>query len=236
MSRSDFDVVIVGGGPAGLSAALILGRARRRVLLCEAGTPRNARAHAVQGFVTRDGTPPAELRRIGREQLAPYTSVEVRDARVDSLQGEADAFHVKVGSESVTARRIIFCVGMRDELLDLPGYAELWGDGIFQCPYCHGWEVRDRSLGYLAPSADALPWTAMLLGWSSDVTVFTGGAFEVRPDVAQTLESQGIRVEKRTLSRLVSADDEPRLVAVEFSDGQRSACDALFSHPPQRQT
>src|SRR6188768_1204343 len=136
-----FDVVIVGGGPAGLSASLALGRARRRVLVCDAGLRRNAAATHIHNFVTRDGTSPDDFRHAARQDLARYSSVEMRDVGVLSVSGTRGEFQVELGSGAVSARRVLLCAGMIDELLPIEGYSELWGQSIFQCPYCHGWEV-----------------------------------------------------------------------------------------------
>src|SRR5688572_18883556 len=121
------DVVIVGGGPAGLSAALALGRARKRVLLCDSGARRNATAEHIHNFVTRDGTPPDEFRRVGRQELATYPNVETRDVRVESVSGSRGAFRVDLASGSVETRRILLCTGMIDEMLPIEGFRELWG-------------------------------------------------------------------------------------------------------------
>ncbi|HET9452017.1 MAG TPA: NAD(P)/FAD-dependent oxidoreductase, partial [Aggregicoccus sp.] len=146
-SGYDVDVVIVGGGPAGLSAALVLGRGRKRVLLCDAGPPRNAAAEHIHGFVTQDGTPPAQFRRVGREQLRPY-DVQAREVRVESVVQEGEGFRVGLAAaESVHARHVLLATGMVDLVPELPGYRELWGRSIFQCPYCHGWEVKERPWG-----------------------------------------------------------------------------------------
>src|SRR5258708_4571131 len=134
-----YDVVIVGGGPGGLSAALLFGRGRAATLLVDGDTPRNARAHQIHNFVTRDGMPPATFRAVAREQLALYLSVEVRDAKVTSVEKlpapEADgcAFEVSIGKDKVRARRILLATGMRDELPPIAGLAELWGNSVFQC-------------------------------------------------------------------------------------------------------
>jgi thioredoxin reductase len=229
------DVVIVGGGPGGLSAALALGRARRRVLLTDSGPRRNAAAVHIQNFVTRDGTPPQEFRRLGREQLATYPNVEVRDDRVESLSGASGAFQVRLASRTVEARRVLLCTGMIDELPPIEGFRELWGTSIFQCPYCHGWEVQDQRWSYLASASHTdkfAPFALKLRGWTRDVVVFTGG-FEVPAETRSLLESAGIGLETAPVSRLVARGG--RLTAVELANGKQVARDVLFSHPEQRQ-
>jgi thioredoxin reductase len=230
-----YDVVIVGGGPAGLSAALALGRARKRVLVCDGGPRRNAAAVHLHNFVTRDGTPPQEFRNLGRRELSTYPSVEVRDARVESISGARGAFRVVLGTQTVEARRILLCTGMVDELLPIEGFRELWGSAIFQCPYCHGWEIRDRRWGYLGRAEEAshfLPFALMIRGWTPDVTVFTGGAFDVPPESREAFRAAGIQLHTSPVSRLVARGRE--LEAVELEGGTRIACEFLFTHPPQK--
>lgn len=233
-----FDVAIVGGGPAGLSAALTLGRACKRAVLFDAGPPRNAAAHEIHNFVTRDGTPPAEFRRIARAQLAPYEGVEVRDARVEAIEPAGALFRVRTTAgateSTIEARRVLLCTGMIDELPAIPGYRELWGRSIFQCPYCHGWEVRGRAFGYIAPAAEWLAWAPFLLGWSDDLVVFTSGQFAVPAQVAGDLARAGIRIEERPVLGLRAQDDQ--LAAVELAGGAEIAREVLFVRPPQRQT
>ncbi|MFT3775000.1 MAG: NAD(P)/FAD-dependent oxidoreductase [Minicystis sp.] len=231
-----YDVVIVGGGPAGLSAALALGRARKRVLLCDSGPPRNAAAHQIHNFVTRDGTPPAEFRRIAREQLVPYASVEVRDERIAHLEGEPGRFHVQLASGVVEARRILLAVGMIDDLPPTPGFRELWGKAIFQCPYCHGWEVQDRRFGALISAAAWVEYPLFLKAWTSDVMLFTDGQFEVPAETRDRLKNAGIPVEERRIRSLSPSADGQHLEAIELEDGTRVPRDVLFAKPPQRQT
>ncbi|WP_437318127.1 NAD(P)/FAD-dependent oxidoreductase [Sorangium sp. So ce385] len=228
-----YDVIIVGGGPAGLSAALALGRARKRVLLCDAGARRNAAAEHIHNFVTRDGTPPDEFRAIGRRELATYPSVEARDLRVEAIAGTRGAFQVTSAAGTVEARRVLLCTGLIDEPLAIEGFRELWGRSILQCPYCHGWEVQDRRWGYLARGVQSLHFPLLLRGWTRDVVVFTGGAFDVPADTRARLGAAGIRVEARPVARLVARED--RLESVELSDGATVPCEVLFAHPPQRQ-
>lgn len=231
-----YDVVIVGGGPGGLAAALTLGRARKRVLLLDGGPRRNAAAERVHNFVTRDGTPPEEFRRIGREQLAAYPSVEVRDARAISLAGKRGAFEVALASGVARARRILLCTGMVDEGLPIEGADELWGRAIFQCPYCHGWEARDQRWGYLVGPNDApmlLPFALQARGWTPDLVVFTNAAVEVPAETRDQLEAAGIRLEVDPVRRFVVR--ERRLEGVELSTGAVVPCAVIFAHPAQRQ-
>lgn len=234
-----YDVVVIGGGPAGLSAALMLARGCKRVLLCDAGPARNAAAHEVHGFVTQDGVSPAEFRRTARTQLARYPGVEIREERVLSIDGERGQFQVTLPSGAVGARRILLCVGMIDEIPALPGFRELWGRAIFLCPYCHGWEVRDLRFGYLAPSPQWLEWALFLKGWTREVRLFTSGLFEVPEETRAKLAQGGVSVEERPIRRLISRADQESgatpLEAIELADGALIPCDVLFARPPQRQ-
>jgi thioredoxin reductase len=229
----DYDVVIVGGGPAGLAAALTLGRARKRTLLCDSGPPRNAAAVQVHNFVTRDGIPPAEFRRIAREQLKQYPNVEARDAWVEAITGQMSAFRVRLTTGTLLVRRVLLCAGMIDELPGIDGFGPLWGKAIFACPYCHAWEVQDRRFAYLAADVDGLDFAFLLRGWTHDLVVLTNRRFDVPGDTRARLASAGISIEEREIARLASTGGH--LEAIEFTDGGRLARDVLFARPPQRQ-
>ena len=148
MTQEPIDVIVVGAGPAGLSAALVLGRMRRRVLVLDTDAPAHAVSKEVHGFLSRDGTPPAELRRVGRGQLAPYATVELRPVEARAARRlPGGGFEVDLGDGGrVTGRRLVLAHGMNYGLPDLDGVGELWGTKVFHCPYCHGWEVRERPL------------------------------------------------------------------------------------------
>ena len=230
-----YDVVIAGGGPAGLAAALTLGRARKRVLLCDAGPRRNAAAVHMHNFVTRDGTAPTEFRRIARQQLEPYRNVETREARIEDVRGARGAFDVQLSTGSVQARRILLCTGMVDELPQIEGLGALWGKSVFICPYCHAWEVQDRRYAYLAINLEKIDFALLLRGWTSDVVVLTGGRVVLPADVVARLNAGGVRVDDRAIARLVPTSNAQDLERIEFTDGSSMERDVLFLHPPQHQ-
>jgi thioredoxin reductase len=220
-----YDVVIVGGGPAGLSAALVLGRARRKVVVVDSGEPRNAAAHESHGFLTRDGVSPAELLRLGREEIKGY-GVEVLDDRVVSA---AEGFVVTLESgRELTARKLLVTAGVRDELPDLPGVAELWGDQVHFCPYCHGYEVHDDQVGVVADGPMGVMKAVMLREWAPDVVLFPG-AYEPTGEEAEQLARRGITVEHGKVTRLVIVDG--RLTGVELADGRVVERSAVFVNP-----
>ena len=225
------DAVIVGGGPAGLSAALTLGRALRRVMLVDGGTPRNARAHEVHTFVTRDGITPAEFRRVAREQLVPYESVTVRDARVLEVVAEGAAFVVVLDDGSrVRTRKVLLAVGVVDVLPPFEGMERHWGHSVFQCPYCHGFEMKGRSWGVLATNDAIAEWSFLLLGWTKRLTVFTNGE-ALSSEVRARLVAAGVTVETDPLASL---DGVERLESIALRSGKVVPCEALFVRPLQR--
>jgi thioredoxin reductase len=229
------DVVVVGGGPAGLSAALMLGRARRTALLVDGGTPRNARAHGVHNFVTRDGIAPKEFRAIARAQLAPYDSVAVRDGWVAKITPVAGGFEVQIAedAEPVRARRVLLASGVRDEPPAIEGLAEQWGISSFQCPYCHGWELRDRPWGVLVPNDALAEWATFLTNWAKPLVAFTNGAVLSAESLA-CFARAGVAVEHEPLARVVGTAEG--MQSIELRSGRSVPCNALVMHPPQRPT
>lgn len=222
-----YDVLIVGGGAAGLSAALVLGRARRRVAVVDAGSPRNAPAAHMQGFLSRDGLPPSELLAIGREEVRGYGVEVIQDAVV----GIEAAFIVRLGGGDVLkARRLLVATGVRDELPEIPGVRERWGRDLLHCPYCHGWEVRDQALGVLGTRPDAVEHALLVRQWSDDVVFFAHTLdLDDCGDARQRLAARGVSVVAGPVARLVIESD--RLTGVELLDGRVVTRSAVFIRP-----
>jgi len=193
--ETTYDVVVVGGGAAGLSGALALGRARRSVLVIDAGDPRNAPAGQVHNYLGREGTPPAELLAVGRAEVARY-GVHVEPGTVTAATGSVErGFTVNLASgRQVEARRLLITTGARDELPTVPGVAEAWGDTVLHCPYCHGWEVRDRALGILGTGPLAVHAALLFRQWSPDVTLFRHTAPELTDDEREQLAARRVRI------------------------------------------
>jgi thioredoxin reductase len=225
---SEFEALVVGGGAAGLSAALVLGRARVRTLVVDAGEPSNRSAHAIGGLLGQDGTSPAQLYAAGREQVAALPSVELRAGVVTGIEpaagdGADPAFRATLGDgATVAARRVLLAGGMRYAVPETPGLDALWGDAAFVCPYCHGWENRDRRIGILgATGVDHR--VALLRSWSEDLVVLADGALE--PDDRDTLRAAGVPFDERTVAAVA-----PGLVR--FTDGEEATVDALHVVAP----
>jgi thioredoxin reductase len=212
-AQDDYDVVVVGGGSAGLSGALALGRARRRVLVVDAGDPRNAPAAGVHNYLTQEGTPPSALLAAGRAEVEGY-GVEVRPGRVsaaaalDAGPGRR-AFSVRLqDGATVTARRVLVTTGLTDLLPDVPGVAERWGRDVVHCPYCHGYEVRDEPLGVLGTGPLAVHVALLFRQWSADVVLFTHTAPLPTPEQAEQLAARGIDVVEGPVAGLEVVDDQ----------------------------
>jgi thioredoxin reductase len=231
-ARPDHDVIVVGGGVAGLSAALYLGRSRRHTLVVDAGRPRNAPSAAAHGVFTRDGTPPSELLAEARRQLAQYPTVRIRSAEVVGASGELGRFVVRLsdGTEA-TARRLLLACGVTDEVPTIDGIAERWGASVLHCAYCHGFEVADRPLATLATGPGALESVAGLLSLSRELVLCTNGPAGLSDDERGRLDSRGVSMIETALVRV--SGDAGR-VALHFADGSRVEVGALFVSAPLR--
>jgi thioredoxin reductase len=223
----ELDAVVVGGGPAGLSAALVLGRARRRVLVLDTGRPANIASSAIGGLLGQSGVAPVELRRAGREQLAELPTVEVRDgAVVDAIAGrERLGVRLSDGNELRT-RALVLAHGLSYEPPALPGIEPLWGRSVFHCPFCDGWEVRDHALAVHGNGPDVGRTALVVSGWSSDVVLVTDGPARLGDGGQASLAAAGVRVREEPIRRLVGTDG--RLDRIEFVSGPAEKRDALF--------
>jgi len=229
-----YDVVIVGAGPAGLSAALMLGRSRRRVLVCDSGHPRNAASHAMHGFLSRDGMPPREFLAVAREQLRRYDTVELRDIEVVAAACRSNArFHVRLadGSEH-EARKLLIATGVIDNLPQIPGFRELYGVSVFHCPYCDGWEVRDRPLAIYGRGTRGLGLSLELTGWSRDLVLCTDGPSGIDAEGLARLARHGIPLRE---DRVVRLEGNGGLERVVFAAGDPLPRHALFFTTGQTQ-
>ncbi len=228
MRNQHHEIAVIGGGPAGLNAALVLGRARRRVVVIDAGTPRNAPAEQMHGFLSRDGESPAALLALARTELERYGVPLIEDRVVDADAG----FTLRLaGGDTVTAEQVVVTTGAADELPDIGGARERWGRDLLHCPYCHGWEVRDQPLGVLATGARSVEYAHLLRQWSDDVTFFTD-TYAIDDSERVALGARGITIVDGPVERLVVRDD--RLEAVQLVDGSTVPRAAVFFRPALR--
>lgn len=234
-NKSAFDVIVVGAGPAGLSAALVLGRCRRRVLVCDAGHPRNAASHAMHAYLTRDGIDPGEFLRLGREQLRPYETVEFRQAEVTEASRIEDGFQVTLRSgEKVSSRKLLLATGVVDDLPELEGFEEFYGRSVFHCPYCDGWEIRDQPLVVYGRGENGAGLALELSLWSGDLVLCTDGPGGLSKEERQRLAQHNIQIREERIARLQGTNGV--LEHIVFATGESLPRRGMFFSTGQRQS
>lgn len=229
----NYDVIIIGGGAAGLNAALVLGRCRRSVLVFDSNQRRNAVSHALHGFLSRDGLPPQELLRIGREQLLPY-GVEIVDTEISNAKQRDTLFEVITAQGQVfKSRKLLLATGIVDNLPELTGFHEFYGVSAFHCPYCDGWESRDKRIVAYAKGKQIADYALTLRPYSADLILCTNGPCDLNADERARLVRNGIPLVEKQVDRLEGANGQ--LTRVVFADGEAIERDVLFFHLGQKQ-
>jgi thioredoxin reductase len=229
LQKELYDVAVIGGGPAGLSAGVALARALRSVVVIDAGGQRNLQAEGVHGFLTREGTSPGDLLAAGREELARYGGTAVTGF-VSSAMRNGDGFVLSLDDGSIcTARRLLIASGIKDELPALPGVAERWGRDVLYCPYCHGWEIRNQKVGVLASDAHAVLQALTFRQWSKEVTLLLNGGLGLSPGQSEQLAARNVQVVDGRVRGLVVQDD--KLTGVTLEDGSGVPLEVLVVSP-----
>jgi thioredoxin reductase len=228
------DAIVIGGGPAGLSAALVLGRCLRRVLVCDAGHPRNEPARIFNGFLSRDGSTPAEFLQICRDQLRRYETIEFRKVKVvDVERGDCRFTVILETGERVAGRMLLLATGLVDELPQIENFRQFYGSTVHNCPYCDGWECRGQPIAVTGCNQESLDLAIELLVWSKDLVLCTNGALTVDRKAVETAKRLGIRFIETPIALLEGAGDT--LEGIRFTDGSFLPRSALFFSPGQYQ-
>lgn len=223
-----YDVIIVGGSYAGLSAAMSLGRARLQVLVIDNGLPCNRQTPHSHNFLTNDGKTPAEIAAIARLQVSNYSTVQFFDSSATGCYAITTGFQVQVQTgEAFEATKIIFATGIRDVLPSIPGFADCWGISVLHCPFCHGYEVRDQPTGIFANGDVAFDMARLIHNWTSTLTVFTNGPSTFTTDQFDMLRARGIEINEKEV--LALAHERGKLTAIQFVDGDQLLLPVLYA-------
>jgi thioredoxin reductase len=234
LMEENFDVIIVGGSYAGLSAAMTLGRALRNVLVVDAGKPANRFTPHSHNFLTHDGKPPGEIAALARMQVDAYPTVKRRNGFVIHVEKEYAGFRVRLENGSTyTCRKLIFATGITDVLPDIPGFSDCWGKSVLHCPYCHGYEVRHEKTAILGNGDYAFEFGALISNWTRDLTIFTNGASSLTADQTLTLSKHNIPIVDAKIKALRHTDGN--LDGVIFENGESTPLSVIYSRPPFKQ-
>lgn len=230
MEKQLVDVAVIGGGPAGMNAALVLARARKRVAVVDEGRPRNAVTREVHGFLTRDGIAPGEFRRIAREEIGKYPAAVFVSDTAAAIAGSDGQFRIETaGGRTIESKKILFAVGMKDEPLGIPGLAEVYGKSAFVCPYCDGWELRDQPLVILHKGSELMHFAPLISGWTNRITACTNGPDELTDAERVELRRRGVQLFESPIRAIDSRDGIVQQVLLE--DGTAIPCRGIFFKP-----
>ncbi|WP_100407699.1 NAD(P)/FAD-dependent oxidoreductase [Bacillus solitudinis] len=211
------DCAVIGGGPAGLNAALVLGRSRRKTILFDDNKPRNAVTSESHGFITRDGIHPQEFKRIAQEELSRYSDVRIEKQRVHRINKENTLFQVETeNGEVYSAKKIILATGFKEVLPDIPRVKEFYGKSLFSCPFCDGWELRDRPLAVIAGDQKAFHMAKMVSNWTNDLIILTNGSKVLCLEEQKLLKNKGIRINEKKIAAFIG--EEGMLEKIQFED------------------
>ncbi|MBE1442135.1 NAD(P)/FAD-dependent oxidoreductase [Paenibacillus sp. OAS669] len=224
------DCVIIGGGPAGMSAALVLGRARKHVVVIDEERPRNRVTHESHGFLTRDSIKPSEFRRVAREQIARYPSVTFTNETAVTVSGSDGCFEITTNQgQTYQSKKLLFAVGMKDLPLSITGLTEVYGKSAFICPYCDGWELRDQKLVLIVKGGEALHLAKVISGWTSDFTICTNGPDDLTDLQREELLKHQVPVFDSPIQSIESVEGMVQQIVLE--DGTRLQCSGIFFKP-----
>ncbi|WP_416864674.1 MAG: NAD(P)/FAD-dependent oxidoreductase [Imperialibacter sp.] len=228
------DVIIVGGSYAGLAAGLALGRALRKVLVIDSGESSNRQTPHSHNFLTQDGTAPAAIASIARQQVSAYTTVSFLNDRVVSAKKLDSSFEVSMPfGESFTAKKLVFATGIVDLMPDIPGFAECWGKSVLHCPYCHGYEVRGQKTGILANGDSGYEFCMLIANWTSDLTLFTNGNSTLTHEQTARLHNHKINIVEDQILKLDQTNGY--LSSIQFKTGRAELVTALYARLPFQQ-